>query len=71
MRKHLLDSLAPALEQIAKEVVSGQAHDGGRVTGLLRLTTFRTPYGRVLEPRLPAFLLRHPAVRVRCRWASD
>ena len=59
----LLDSLAPALAEIASGVV-GLADAGERITGSLRITTFAYAATTVLEPKLPAFLLRHPEVKV-------
>jgi DNA-binding transcriptional LysR family regulator len=62
--ERLLASLAPALEQIAEGVVAARAHDGSRITGALRLTTFAYAAKAVLEPALPPFLLSHPEVQV-------
>lgn len=59
----LLETLAPALADIASSVAA-LADDGDRISGSLRITTFSYPARTVLEPKLPAFLLRHPDVRV-------
>ena len=53
-----------ALREIAEGVSAARAHDGGRVTGALRLTTFAYAAKTVLEPALPGFLLRHRDVQV-------
>ena len=62
--ERLLASVAPALAEIAQGVAAAREHDGGRITGVLRLTTFAYAAKTVLEPALPGFLLRHPDVRV-------
>lgn len=62
--ERLLASVAPALAEIAHGVAAAREHDGGRVTGVLRLTTFPYAARAVLEPALPGFLVRHRGVRV-------
>lgn len=62
--ERLLASVAPALAEISEGVAAARAHDGGRVTGALRLTTFAYAAKAILEPALPSFLLRHRDVRV-------
>ena len=59
----LLESLAPALAEIASGL-AGLADTGERIAGSLRITTFAYPAKMVLEPKLPAFLLRYPDVKV-------
>ena len=62
--ERLLASVAPALQEIAEGVAAARRHDGGRVTGALRLTTFPYAAKTILEPKLPGFLLAHRAVQV-------
>lgn len=61
--KHLLTSLQPALAAI-DEGLSGLGEWRDRPSGLVRITTIGWVSQKVLEPRLPAFLLAHPDVRV-------
>jgi len=61
--QQLLVSLAPALSAIENGLVGlGEWRD--KPSGLLRITTFAWVSQTVLEPKLPAFLLAHPDVRV-------
>ncbi|MGY2197447.1 LysR family transcriptional regulator [Pseudomonas gingeri] len=61
--QQLLQSLAPALEQIRGAVLS-IAEATGKPSGLLRINTSHVGYGRVIEPHLPAFLEQYPQIIV-------
>ena len=61
--EHLLTLLDPALRTIA-QAVDGLAEWRDRPSGTVRITTFAYAARRVLLPKLPAFLLAHPDVRV-------
>ena len=62
--ERLLASVAPALEQIAEGVAAAREHDGGRVTGALRITAFDYAARTVLAPALAGFMRRHRGVRL-------
>lgn len=55
--------LAPAFDAIAASVEAAR-HSAQRPSGTVKLTVPRAAARMVLEPRLPAFLLRYPAIRV-------
>lgn len=59
----LLDTLAPALEQIRHSVrqVGAAAQ---RPYGLLRINTSYVAYASLIEPRLPGFLERYPEIQL-------
>lgn len=59
----LLRSLNPAMAEI-REGLDALAEWRGEPAGALRITTFAYAAELVLAPRLPAFLLSHPQVRV-------
>ncbi|WP_367380506.1 LysR family transcriptional regulator [Stenotrophomonas cyclobalanopsidis] len=59
----LLASLNPALAQIDDGLL-GLAAWRGALAGSVRLTTFAYAAQRVLEPKLPGFLVAHPEVQV-------
>ncbi|MCJ8517362.1 DNA-binding transcriptional LysR family regulator [Pseudorhizobium tarimense] len=61
--ERLLQSLNPALSEIEQglEALSEWRND---VTGTVRITTFAYAARMVLLPKLPAFLLAHPDIRV-------
>lgn len=61
--ERLLWSLAPALDAVARGL-DALADWRGEPSGRLRLTTFPYAARTVLEPRLPRFLIDHPAVSV-------
>lgn len=59
----LLTSLTPALAEIEEGLLAlGDWRDNP--SGTVRLTTFAWVARKVLEPKLPAFLLAHPDVKV-------
>ncbi len=57
--ERLLDALAPALDAI-EDSLQRLEHDGGRITGTLRITATRQAYEAVIRPLLPAFGSAHP-----------
>ncbi len=59
----MLASLAPAFAEIASGLAA-MTDAGERIAGSLRITTFEYAARTVLEPKLPAFLLQHPEVKV-------
>ena len=59
----LLHALDPALDQIAGSLAA-LADGREQLSGTLRITTFDFAARTVLDPKLPGFLLQHPAVRV-------
>jgi DNA-binding transcriptional LysR family regulator len=61
--ERLLRSLAPALDEVARGL-DALADWRGEPSGSLRLTTFPYAARTILEPRLPRFLIDHPAVSV-------
>ncbi|SFE15111.1 LysR family transcriptional regulator [Methylobacterium sp. 13MFTsu3.1M2] len=61
--ERLLRSVGPALEDVARGL-DALAEWRGAPSGRLRLTTFAYAARAILEPRLPAFLIDHPAVSV-------
>ncbi|GJE13324.1 LysR family transcriptional regulator [Methylobacterium longum] len=61
--ERLLRSLGPALDEVARGL-DALADWRGVPSGRLRLTTFAYAARTVLEPRLPRFLIDHPAVSV-------
>ena len=61
--ERLLRSLGPALDEVAKGL-DALADWRGEPSGSLRLTTFPYAARTILEPRLPQFLIDHPAVSV-------
>ncbi|SEN20887.1 DNA-binding transcriptional regulator, LysR family [Methylobacterium sp. UNC300MFChir4.1] len=61
--ERLLRSVGPALEDVARGL-DALAEWRGAPSGRLRLTTFAYAARAILEPRLPNFLIDHPAVSV-------
>ncbi|GJE82205.1 LysR family transcriptional regulator [Methylorubrum thiocyanatum] len=61
--ERLLRSVAPALDEVARGL-DALADWRGEPSGSLRLTTFPYAARTILEPRLPRFLIDHPAVSV-------
>ncbi|MFN7027219.1 MAG: LysR family transcriptional regulator, partial [Pseudorhizobium sp.] len=61
--ERLLASLNPALLEI-EQGLEALSHWRSRVSGTVRLTTFAYAAKVVLLPKLPAFLLAHPDIRV-------
>lgn len=61
--ERLLQSLNPALSDIEKGL-EAMAEWRGQPSGTVRITTFAHAARMVLLPKLPAFLLAHPDVRV-------
>ncbi|UYW26287.1 LysR family transcriptional regulator [Methylorubrum extorquens] len=61
--ERLLRSVAPALDAVARGL-DALADWRGEPSGSLRLTTFPYAARTILEPRLPRFLIDHPAVSV-------
>lgn len=61
--ERLLRSVAPALDEVARGL-DALADWRGEPSGSLRLTTFPYAARTILEPRLPRFLIDHPAVLV-------
>lgn len=60
---HLLATLGPALRTI-EEGLQGLDDWRGSPTGTVRITTFGWVAQKILEPKLPAFLLANPGIRV-------
>lgn len=60
---HLLATLGPALRSI-EEGLQGLDDWRGSPTGKVRITTFGWVAQKILEPKLPAFLLANPGIRV-------
>ncbi|KQT47048.1 LysR family transcriptional regulator [Devosia sp. Leaf420] len=60
---HLLATLGPALRSI-EEGLQGLDDWRGSPTGTVRITTFAWVAEKILEPKLPAFLLANPGIRV-------
>ncbi len=60
---HLLATLGPALQSI-EEGLQGLDDWRGSPTGKVRITTFGWVAQKILEPKLPAFLLANPGIRV-------
>ena len=61
--ERLLRTIGPALDDVARGL-DALADWRGEPAGRLRLTTFAYAAHTVLEPRLPRFLIDHPAVSV-------
>lgn len=61
--QHLLETLGPALSAI-ESGLAGLSEWRDNPSGLVRITTFAWVAQTVLEPKLPAFLMANPDVRV-------
>ena len=61
--QHLLETLGPALSAI-ETGLAGLSEWRDNPSGLVRITTFAWVAQTVLEPKLPAFLMANPDVRV-------
>ncbi|MDY0977682.1 LysR family transcriptional regulator [Massilia sp. CFBP9012] len=61
--QQLLDSLQPALRQIA-HALHGLDAGGGAASGLVRINTSRLAARALIEPHLHEFQARHPGVRL-------
>ena len=61
--QHLLETLGPALSAI-ESGLAGLSEWRDNPSGLVRITTFAWVSQTVLEPKLPAFLMANPDVRV-------